>query len=184
MAKKKVPEQLYVVSKSNKETEYDRDPVTGIWSIKSETDHNFGFLHPHEPTKATDGKRKHTQQYWAYSGFYEKNGEAWEKGTEWKHDPVAQKYIHIPYDRKIDDLYAPKIWENVPLTGFKIIDTVHRYRGNKLFKVLDPRGIEFEITVQSLYHLLQEGTVQNGVIIDACVWLKGKDLVVAKSVSE
>ena len=87
----------------------------------------------------------------------------------------------IPYDRPIDPLYAPKIWDNVPMEGFKIIDTVNRYRGNKLFKVLDPRGIEFEITVQSLYHLLQEGTVRNGVILDACVWMKGKDLVVARS---
>lgn len=175
---KKVPAQVYVVSQNRIEHEY---PIPGNWNVKNVVDHNFGFLHPHEPTKATDSKRKHTQHSWAYHGFYEKNGEAWEKGADWKYDHILGKSLSVPYDRPIDPLYAPKIWENDALEGFKIIDTVNRYRGNKLFKVLDPRGIEFEITVQSLYHLLQEGTVRNGLILDACVWMKGKDLVVARS---
>jgi hypothetical protein len=179
---KKVPDQIYVVSQRRVETEYDKDPVTGVWTVKSEIEHNFGFLHPHEPNKATDAKRKHTQHAWAYHGLYEKNGEFWEKGADWKYDAITQKYNSIPYDRPIDPLYAPRIWDNVPLSGFKIIDTVNRYRGNKLFKVMDPRGIEFEITVQSLFHLLQEGSVRNGVILDQCLWMKGKDLVVAGSI--
>ena len=176
---KKVPDQIYVVSQKRSEYEY---PVPGNWNVKNEIEHNFGFLHPHEPTKATDAKRKHTQHQWAYSGMYEKNGEFWEKGVEWIYNPVMHSHANIPYDRPIDPLYAPKVWDNVPLTGFTLIDTVNRYRGNKLFKVMDPRGIEFEITVQSLYHILCEGTVSNGLIVDACVWAKGKDLVVAKSV--
>ena len=175
----KVPAEIYVVSQNRIETEY---PIKGNWSVKNEIDHNFGFLHPHEPTKATDSKRKITQHSWAYHGYYEKNGEAWEKGSDWKYDPIMHSHSSIPYDRQIDPLYAPKIWDNVPLEGFKLIDTVNRYRGNKLFKVLDPRGIEFEITVQSLFHLLQEGTVSNGIIQDPCVWMKNKDLVVARSV--
>jgi hypothetical protein len=178
---KKIPDQIYVVSQNRPETEYTKDPVTGVWSTKNVTDHNFGFLHPHEPTKATDAKRKSTQHSWAYYGLYEKNGEFWEKGTDWKYDPVMHSHSSVPYDRPIDPLYAPRIWDNVPMAEFKIIDTVNRYRGNKLFKVLDPRGVEFEITVQSLYHLLQESTVRNGVILDECVWMKGKDLVVARS---
>lgn len=181
MTKKKVPDQIYVVSKNRPESEYIKDPVTGLWKHSQGSDHNFGFLHPHEPNKATDAKRKHTQHSWAYHGLYENNGQWWEKGTEWKYDPIMHSHKSVPYDRPIDPLYAPKIWDNVPMEGFKIIDTVNRYRGNKLFKVWDPRGIEFEITVQSLYHLLQEGTVRNGVILDACVWMKGKDLVVARS---
>jgi hypothetical protein len=176
---KKIPAEIYVVSQNRIETEY---PVPGNWTIKNEIDHNFGFLHPHEPNKATDAKRKHTQHSWAYHGLYDNNGEWWEKGSDWKYDTITQKYISIPYDRPIAPEYAPRVWENIPMTGFKLIDTVNRYRGNKLFKVLDPRGVEFEITVQSLYHILCEGTVSGGVIVDACVWAKGKDLVVAKSV--
>ncbi len=183
---KKIPDQIYVVSQNRPESEYVKDPVTGVWTTKHVTDHNFGFLHPHEPNKATDAKRKRTQHEWAYHGYYEKNGEAWEKGSEWKHTPDTPNanghpYTVINYDRPIDPLYAPRVWDNVPMSGFKIIDTVNRYRGNKLFKVLDPRGVEFEITVQSLYHLLQESTVRHGVILDECVWMKGKDLVVARS---
>ena len=177
----KVPAELYVVSQNRIETEY---PIKGNWSVKNEIDHNFGFLHPHEPNKATDAKRKRTQHDWAYSNMYEKNGEFWEKGIEWKYDPVMHSHSRSDFDRPIPAEYAPRVWENTPLTGFKIIDTVNRYRGNKLFKVLDPRGVEFEITVQSLYHILQEGTVSNGVIQDACVWMKGKDLVVAKTILE
>ena len=177
----KIPKEIYVVSQNRVETEY---PIPGNWNVKNEIDHNFGFLHPHEPNKATDAKRKRTQHDWAYSGFYEKNGEFWERGVDWKYDQLTQNYNKVPFDRKIADEYAPRVWENVPMTGFKIIDTVNRYRGNKLMKVLDPRGIEFEITIQSLFHLLQEGTVSNGVIQDACVWMKGKDLVVAKTLSE
>lgn len=176
---KKVPDQVYVVSQNRIEHEY---PIPGNWNIKNVLDHNFGFLHPHEPSKKTDASRKDTQHRWAYHGLYEKNGEFWERGADWVYDPVLGKSTSVPYDRPIDALYAPKIWDNDPMEGFKIIDTVNRYRGNKLFKVLDPRGIEFEITVQSLYHLLQEGTVKNGVILDACLWMKGKDLVVARSV--
>ena len=179
---KKVPDQIYVVSQNRPETEYHKDPVTGVWSTKTVTDHNFGFLHPHEPTKATDAKRKSTQHSWAYYGLYDNNGVWYEKGSEWKYDPVTTKHTSVEYDRPIDPLYAPRVWDNVPLSGFKIIDTVNRYRGNKLFKVMDPRGVEFEITVNSLFHLLQESTVKNGVILDECVWMRGKDLVVARSV--
>lgn len=187
---KKVPDQIYVVSQNRIETEY---PVPGNWNVKNEIDHNFGFLHPHEPNKATDAKRKKTQHEWAYGtsydygsgkrlGAYQKdNGDWWHAGIDYSWDPVTHKQINTPYDRPIDPMYAPRVWDNVPMEGFTIIDTVNRYRGNKLFKVLDPRGVEFEITVQSLYHILCSGTVQNSKIMDACVWMKGKDLVVAKT---
>lgn len=179
----KIPSQIFVVSQSRPEREYT---VPGNWNVYTEIDHNFGFLHPHEPTKATDAKRKDTQMSWAYHGqAYEKEpGVWWRKGVEYKWDQVTHKNNPFPYDYPIEEQHAPRVWDNVALTGFKLIDTVNRYRGNKLFKVLDPRGVEFEITVQSLYHILCEGTVSGGEIMDACVWAKGKDLVVAKSVSQ
>jgi hypothetical protein len=178
---KKIPSQIFVVSQNRTEIEY---PVPGNWNSRNEIDHNFGFLHPHEPTKKTDASRKHTQMSWAYRGeAYENNGIWWERGVDYEWDQVTRNRNSLPYDRPIDPLYAPRVWDNVPMTGFTLIDTVNRYRGNKLFKVMDPRGVEFEITVQSLYHILCEGTVSNGEIKDACVWAKGKDLVVANSVS-
>ena len=176
----KIPSQIFVVSQNRLEHEY---PIPGNWNVRNEIDHNFGFLHPHEPTKKTDASRKDTQMSWAYRGeVYQKNGEWWRKGVDYKWDQVTHKQFPILYDELIEEQYAPRVWDNVALTGFKLIDTVNRYRGNKLFKVMDPRGVEFEITVQSLYHILCEGTVSNGEIVDACVWAKGKDLVVSKSV--
>jgi hypothetical protein len=70
----------------------------------------------------------------------------------------------------------PQVWDNVPLPGFRIIDTVNRYRGNKLFKVLDPRGVEFEITAKSLFHIVCEGEISHGVITTPCIWKSNKDL--------
>jgi len=76
----KIPAQLFVVSQNRKEYVY---PVPGNWEVHDEEDHNFGFLHPHEPNKATDAKRKQTQMSWAYTGTqHESNGEWFEKGDD------------------------------------------------------------------------------------------------------
>lgn len=178
----KIPDEIFVVSENRPEHEYAKDPVTGVWSIANKTDHNFGFLHPHEPTKAADSKRKYTQMNWAYHGqAYEKEpGIWWRKGVEYTWDPVIKKSNPVPFDYVIEPQYAPRVWENVPMRGFKLIDTVNRYRGNKLFKVMDPRGVEFEITVASLFQILCDGTVQEGEIMNTCVWKAGKNLMVVK----
>jgi hypothetical protein len=170
----KPPKQLYVVSKSAPEYEY---PVAGDWTNRIETSHNFGFLHPHEPHLKGDASRKETQHTWAYRQTLYKIGEQfWVKGTEYDYS-IRQ---NIQYNRPLEPEYAPRIWDNVPLTGFRIIDTVNRYRGNKLFKVMDPRGVEFEVTVASLFTLLMEGEVKEGEIISPCVWKANKNLIVVK----
>lgn len=170
----KLPKQLFIVSKNYPEHEY---PIEGDWTTVIKTDHNFGFLHPHEPGKTSDDKRKATQIGWAYDGeVYQRNDEWWHKGS--RYDYSVMPVVRQTYDEPIDLLYAPRVWDNTPQTGFKIIDTVSRYRGNKLMKVLDPRGIEFEITIQSLYHLLQAGEVKKGEITVPCVWMGNKNLIV------
>lgn len=172
--KSKIPEKLYVVSKLTRETvgRYDElGPGTGY----QYEDHNFGFLHPHEPHAKTDSDRKETQHSWAYSGTqYQIGDQWWVKGAEWDYTTQARVY----FDRPIDPLYAPRVWINEPLDGFRIIDTVNRYRGNKLFKVLDPRGIEFELTVASLFTIITDGTIDRGCILSKCVWKTNKNLVV------
>lgn len=171
----KIPKQLYVVSKKEVEREYSKPDYITF----TETIHNFGFLHPHEPTLKTDAKRKRTQHDWAYRGQqYFRNDIWWEKwrDQEWLRDEGKWKFIH--YDEPMDLEYAPRVWENEPLAGFKIIDTVNRYRGNKLFKVMDPRGIVFEVTVASLFQIIQDGTIEKGEIKNACVWKANKNLVI------
>jgi len=123
---------------------------------------------------------KKTQTDWAYgrSAFkvwQKENGEWWSKCTDgWYTTPK------VVWERPLDPKYAPRIWDNVPLSGFKLVNTVSRERGNKLFRVMDPRGVEFEITVKSLFRILSEGTVSNGIIMNECVWAKNKDLVIVK----
>ena len=173
MATVKIPKQLYVVSKKVIDYEYSKPD----WKVCKETIHNFGFLHPHEPTLKTDTKRKQTQNDWAYNGLqYQVDGVWWTK----KYRPYWVKDDGLPNELLIEPEYVPRIWENEPLTGFKIIDTVNRYRGNKLFKVLDPRGLEFEVTVASLFEIIQNGTIEHGIIKSACVWKANKNLVVVE----
>lgn len=170
----KIPKQLYVVSKKEVEREYDKPDYMTF----TETTYNFGFLHPHEPTLKTDAKRKQTQHDWAYHGlqFQKLSGVWWTK----THRPYWYKDPTLPDELPIEDAYTPRIWENEPLSGFMIIDTVNRYRGNKLFKVMDPRGLVFEVTVASLFQIIQDGTIENGEIKNACVWKANKNLVVVE----
>ena len=181
-----VPKELYVVSKPEIEREY---PIPGDYNVYNDITHNFGFLHPHEPRLAADAKRKNTQHEWAY-GLRNHAGDTLTRASNgWMTEVTRYNYstgrpVSEIVTTHLQPEYEPRIWPNTPMTGFKLIDTVNRYRGNKLFKVLDPRGVEFEITVQSLYHILCHGAVANGVIIDACVWKSGKNLVLANNVSK
>lgn len=166
MKQQSIPKQLYVVTVDRVDYQYS-DPFD--YSTRMEEHHTLGFLHPHQPQLRADAKRKDTQHYWA--------------GITLQNDQfMRSEYNGFNRSRQlvpIDPKHEPKIWENEPLDGFVLIDTVNRYRGNKLFKVMDPRGIEFEITVQSLFHILCEGTVSNGKIIDKCVWKANKNLIIA-----
>ena len=190
MAKKQKapPKQVFVVTQKREEHEwpdgdYDKEPIVNVY--------NFGFLHPHEPNVKTDAKRKQSQMDWAYRDrevYQKEDGVWWWKGDNGKWVSLDEldsrgwnkrEYVHDYFDEPIPLDYAPRVWDNVPLSGFKIIDTVNRYRGNKLFKVLDPRGIEFEITVQSLFNLIQTGTISKGEIMGECIWKHGKNLVFA-----
>lgn len=170
----KISKELFVVSKKWISCYYDSTTCKYIHNPPT----NFGFLHPHEENTKADKSRKQTQLQWAYVPNY--GTEVFQKDSEWF---ISEKIYS--YDKetsckitKIDDEYAPRIWTNTPLTGFKIIDTVSRERGNKLFKVLDPRGIEFEITALSLFKIIMNGTVKNGEILDTCVWAGNKNLVI------
>jgi len=183
MSNQKIPKQLYVVSKKVVEREY----LTPDFDTFTETVSNFGFLHPHEPQLKANTKRKETQHGWAYANGYGYHNCAYQTDTgEWRRKGYQYAYrlgtpaVRIDFDELIELEYAPRIWENEPLTGFMIVDTVNRYRGNKLFKVLDPRGIQFEVTVASLFEIIQHGTIENGVIKNPCVWKANKNLIVAK----
>jgi hypothetical protein len=181
MKLKKIPDQIFVTSKIVEDRIFHK--VNGEYDYKNPTieKHIFGFLHPHEPKVKTDAFRKATQMRWAYEGeVYLIGNEYRQRGRTYSFVSLQMNRQYVPFDKPIDLAVIPRIWDNVPLAGFKIIDTVNRYRGNKLMKVLDPRGIEFEITIKSLFNIIQEGKIEHGEIMSKCVWKSGKDLVVVQ----
>ena len=54
---------------------------------------------------------------------------------------------------------------------------VARHRGNKLWRILDPRGFELEILSGTFEELVMSGVVDRGLIIGPCIWQTGKKLV-------
>jgi hypothetical protein len=163
----KLPKQLYVVTRKQS----DAVPL--------------GFLGAFEPGKSAFDKRKFTQDKWAYLNFSgmhgttlkEINGEYWVEGIKWEWDTVLNKSISNPCHQLVE--LPPQVWDNTPMTGFAITKSVSRYStSNKLWRILDPRNVEFEITTSSLEEIIMKSTIKNGVIQDPCVWVTSKNLIV------
>lgn len=172
---KNMPAELFVVAKKIEDYEYVQD-ANGNWGKGLSTFSKFGFLHANGNVS-----KQRTQLGWAYDGdpHQEFDGTWWHNTYKIENGCYVRQGNQLVTERvQIDPELAPQVWKNVPLTGFKIIDTVNRYRGNKLMKVLDPRGVEFEITIKSLFQIISNGTIKNGEIMDACVWKTNKDLVI------
>ena len=163
----KIPKKLYVVSVAS----------------------GLGFLNAYEPGLKSFEKKKVTQHDWAYGGAfgygareaYEKNpGEWWLKGHKWVWNKEDSN-VRVEYDEPMDVKCQPRVWDNDPLTGFKILKSVSRYStSNKLWRIMDPRGVEFEITTAVLEEIILNSTIINGEIQDKCVWVTNKNLQVFK----
>lgn len=70
---------------------------------------------------------------------------------------------------------SPKIIDNVPLKGFMLSEEVRRggwTRGNVVWRVVDPRGWEFEITSANLASIIDCCTIRNGLIDDDCILVR------------
>ncbi len=174
----KIPGQLYVTAKL--QPIYDTGGIIGY-------DKPLGFLNAYEPSKTTFAKKMDTQINWAYRGYIH-NFKLEQQGTKWwitgsEYAPfnptcprTARQLVQI--HRLADP--QPAIWDNVPTEGFKIENSVSRYStSNKLWRVSDPRGFEFEITTACLETIINDVGILKGGMIDAkCVWMANKNLVV------
>lgn len=69
---------------------------------------------------------------------------------------------------------SPITIDNTAQYGFKIIDTVTRYRGNKKFRIYDPRGFELEISAYNLFDIINTTTISKGVIAAPMLWARNK----------
>jgi hypothetical protein len=179
---KKIPKQVYVTAK--KQPFYDdhnnRDTQGRV--IPSGYGPPLGFLQPWNHKKPDD-KKHVTQREWAYNSYIvdfkceERNGHLWITG--YRNQWVNNQSVRITIDEEADP--QPMVYDNVPLAGFKVQRSVSRYStSNKLWRILDPRGFELEITTGCMDELIQSATILKGGLIDAkCVWAGNKNLVVA-----
>lgn len=194
----KYPAKLRVTLKE--QTEYARD-ANGNY-VKDDDDKlvtvklpPLGFANIYDPHTKAYAKREETQDEWAYSGkygcqpcgyFIDENGKYWIRRSSWqlkKGVPEGSRYDGnntelITVDSIVPDELQPIIIDNVPLEGFKIQHSVSRCStSNKLWRVLDPRGFELEITTGTMEDLIMTGVIDNGLIVGQCIWQTGKILV-------
>lgn len=166
----KIPEKLYVVSKKD---EYDTPPL--------------GFLHAYEPTKASFKNKKLTQDKWAYLpyphmtvGFrIEETPTGWVSIIDrnfWVDNRAREVRTEV-----VPILHPPQIWDNTPLHGFKVLRSVARWTtSNKLWRIEDPRGIQFEISTECFEDILMMTNVEKGVIVGKCQWQENKKLLLVE----
>lgn len=115
---------------------------------------------------------------WAYQSYEEHiDGSIWlDERREW----VNGNIVMLPKMKVKSDL-APRIIDNVPTVGFTITGSVGRVStSNKLWRVLDPRGFELEISTSCFEDLILNGDILLGVIQNPCIWYSGKQLKYVK----
>lgn len=172
----KIPKLLYVVSKL--ENRYSCE--LGL------VNHPLGFLHSYEPGKPAFEKKQSTQHDWAYSQnlnsstFSVEDDVLYIHGHEFRQVPGTENSGTYQTERiQINEPVPiqPAIWVNEPLEGFKVLTTVSRYStSNKFWRVLDPRGIQFEISTASFEKIVLNGSIVKGEILGKCIWTSNKNL--------
>src|SRR5574343_534640 len=69
--------------------------------------------------------------------------------------------------------FKPRIIDNTPQIGFQFTKSVRRTYwggGNVVWRVLDPRGFELEISSANLARIMDCSCIKEGVIEEPCVW--------------
>ena len=116
----------------------------------------LGFLTPYEQNSA-GRKRIETVNIWATPS------------DQYRWDPVKKESVLF----KKAEVIPPKILDNVPLEGFEICREVKRTGwngGNVVWRVLDPRGFELEISSANMAKILTFATIEAGTIKGKCIW--------------
>ena len=89
-----------------------------------------------------------------------------------------------------DQSIPPEQFNNVPTTGFTFNKGVQRYgdwhsSGRSMVRVWDPRGFEFEVSIENLIGLLMHSDVSKRDIVQPCVYAwHGTELILLPTNSE
>lgn len=176
----KIPDKFRITFRP----QHDGGVDENVHRIKIPLPH-LGFQTAHDPHKKDYAKRKKTQDEWAYGdryhdrpdnpSFFELDGKMWQSRGQWVHDGTQHNFILTK--TQVAEELQPIIVDNVPMEGFRIQHSVSRYdTSNKLWRILDPRGYELEITTGTMENLVMGGQIDKGLIIGACVWRTAKIL--------
>ena len=68
-----------------------------------------------------------------------------------------------------------KVFKNVPMVGFEISKSVrHSFSRSNVerWRIIDPRGFELEISNTNMSLIIESCIIDNGEIIDSCVWAR------------
>lgn len=83
------------------------------------------------------------------------------------------------YSSKNEGALPAKTLENQPMNGFKLGRSLRHGgggwgQGNVKWRIEDPRGFELEITSPNLAQIMSCTTIENGEILDQCMWARLK----------
>lgn len=173
----KIPKELYVTAKE--QSTYDYETNTSSKTIP------LGFLNGYDKTKPSE-KKHLTQNKWAYVAYQYVSGVVSKQDDHYviTGETYESQGLHrgrVPFTKIIDKELEPRIWDNEPLAGFKILTSVTRHStSNKVWRVLDPRGLQFEISTASFEMIVMNADIHKGVIMAPCIWAGNKNLIIAE----
>jgi hypothetical protein len=153
-------DKMFIVFREQHTSEY----VNGAYISTPKASFAYGAVY--NPLSPKCEAKNKAQVDWC--GFRYING-IYERFLKWDIGYRTRIYEPVPNN------LLPRVIDNIPLTGFKIVDTVSRSStGNKLWRILDPRDFEFEISTAIMEEIIMSCIIDKGVIMDTCIWDFGK----------
>ena len=140
----------------------------------SATSSPLGFAGLYDLNKDKFNAKNRKQDLWARYSLV--NGSYVRTTTDWGPRSIQRGYpnrkdVHT----LVESHLTPLILDNEPRNDFTIAKTVSRYStNNKLWRILDARGFELEISTSDMEDILMNGSVTEGKIIGYYVWDFGK----------
>lgn len=139
------------MSPDSKDIKFPATHYVGFQTRPSEDGVPLGFMTP-DGTDAAAKKRKDTVDSWA-RGY--------------------------GYSAKNEGALPAKTLENKPMNGFKLGRSLRHGgggwgQGNVKWRIEDPRGFELEITSPNLAQIMSCTTIENGEILEQCMWARLK----------
>lgn len=113
-----------------------------------------------------------------YVGMVRRNRDGLPLGfmTPWGKDAAAAKRMATvdSWAGKGTGSLEPQVISNAPMSGFKLGASIRSsgYGGYDKWRIEDPRGFELEITSGNLAQLISVGMIDQGEIMDQCVWAR------------